>query len=109
MTYVLPRVELGATLAHEDVAWYDVLIWKALLLARCAGNEAEWASHIPENFLTPNRLPGEPPWLETVPPARFVAVRTDPSPVAEDRGLSVSVRDGQYKGIPMGENGLLAA
>ena len=30
--------------------------------------------------MIPRRLPGEPPWLWTVPPARFVAVRTDPTP-----------------------------
>ena len=40
MTYVLPGVELGAALAHEDVAWYDVLVWRLLLSAGCAGNEA---------------------------------------------------------------------
>ena len=37
-------------------------------------------THIPENFLTPRRFPGEWPWLRTVPPARFVAVLTEPSP-----------------------------
>ena len=42
MTYVLPGVELSAALAHEDVAWDDVLIWRLrfLLSAGCAGNEA---------------------------------------------------------------------
>ena len=35
----------------------------------------------PENFLIPNRFPGDPPWFLTVPPARFVAVLTDPRPV----------------------------
>lgn len=34
----------------------------------------------PENFLIPNRFPGDPPWFLTVPPARFVAVLTDPRP-----------------------------
>jgi len=33
---------------------------------------------VPENFLTPRRLPGDPPWLWTVPPALFVAVRIAP-------------------------------
>lgn len=33
----------------------------------------------PENFLRPRRLPGDPPWFRTVPPARLVAVRTEPS------------------------------
>lgn len=36
---------------------------------------------IPENFLTPSRLPGDPPWLDIVPPARLVAVRTAPTPI----------------------------
>ena len=35
----------------------------------------------PENFLIPNRFPGEPPWFLTVPPARLVAVLTDPRPL----------------------------
>ena len=38
-------------------------------------------AELPENFLIPNRFPGEPPWLRIVPPARLVAVRTWPSPV----------------------------
>ncbi len=33
---------------------------------------------IPENFFKPRRFPGEPPWLFTVPPARFVAFRIAP-------------------------------
>jgi hypothetical protein len=32
----------------------------------------------PENFFTPRRFPGEPPWLRTEPPARLVAVRMEP-------------------------------
>ena len=35
----------------------------------------------PENFFIPSRFPGEPPWFLTVPPARFVAVLTDPRPL----------------------------
>jgi hypothetical protein len=38
---------------------------------------------LPENFFSPRRFPGEPPWLRTVPPARFVAVRTDPGPESD--------------------------
>ena len=95
----MARVEDRPALAHEDVAWYDVLIWRFLLSARVCvergGVGTAETGHTPENFLTPSRFPGEPPWLETVPPARFVAVRTDPSPVAENRGLSVAVRGEQ--------------
>ena len=36
----------------------------------------------PENFLIPSRFPGDPPWFLTVPPARFVAVLTDPRPAS---------------------------
>ena len=50
-----------------------------------SGYEPAVAEHsvvnAPENFFTPKRLPGEPPWLLTEPPARFVAVRTLPRPV----------------------------
>lgn len=38
--------------------------------------------HGPENFFIPKRFPGDPPWFLTVPPARLVAVLTDPRPAS---------------------------
>ena len=47
--------------------------------ANYIGSFFDGEQRLPENFLTPKRLPGEPPWLWTVPPARFVAVRIAPN------------------------------
>jgi hypothetical protein len=49
----------------------------------------------PENFLIPNRFPGEPPWFLTVPPARFVAVLADPRPLF----LAESLQQGKYQSL----------
>jgi hypothetical protein len=50
-----------------------------MLVSRVQKNLEE-VNTLPENFFNPSRLPGEPPWLRTLPPARFVAVRTEPRP-----------------------------
>ena len=64
-TNILPGITYWSV-----IAWHRVIV--CLLWLKFQG--------APENFLTPNRFPGEPPWLWTVPPARFVAVRTEPTP-----------------------------
>ena len=53
----------------------------------------------PENFLIPNRFPGDPPWFLTVPPARLVAVLTDPRPGF----LAVSHGNERWTSHPTGE------
>ena len=58
--------------------------------------------------MIPNRLPGDPPWLWTVPPARFVAVRIDPTPVFNCQGV-VDVLEGSEIESPSREKGLLVA
>ena len=78
MAYMLARVELRSTLADNDVAWDDMLVCIASVSNRGLRVREDDG---PENFLIPNRFPGDPPWFLTVPPARFVAVLTDPRPV----------------------------
>lgn len=74
-TYMLSWMEYCAALSDDDVSGYNVLICggggQLEVVVRTIPNQ-------PENFLTPSRLPGDPPWLWTVPPARFVAARTAP-------------------------------
>ena len=57
-----------------------ITYWSASCLSANHGRRAE-GENGPENFLIPKRFPGDPPWFLTVPPARFVAVLTDPRPV----------------------------
>lgn len=75
---MLARVEDSTTLANEDVTGNHEFVCFVPALAPCVHARVAW--DVPENFFTPNRFPGDPPWLETVPPARFVAVRTEPKP-----------------------------
>lgn len=56
---------------------------------------------IPENFLRPKRFPGEPPWLWTVPPARFVAVRMAPDVLSD----GIYVLQEEKSNPPMKVNG----
>jgi hypothetical protein len=76
---MLARVELRSTLTNNDVPRNDMLVCAAWPFSKpvlpCK-NKVDG----PENFFIPNRFPGEPPWFLTVPPARFVAVLTDPRP-----------------------------
>ena len=85
-TYVLARVEQRATLPYNNVARYHVLVCVATRQGQLCVPQT--IGHTPENFLTPRRFPGEPPWLWTVPPARLVDVRIAP----EDSQHNVEAR-----------------
>lgn len=74
--YILAWVKKCSALSDYDVARYDRLVYNNMAL-----NDVRvlmWPCILPENFLTPRRFPGDPPWLCTVPPARFVAVLMEP-------------------------------
>jgi hypothetical protein len=60
-TYILTRMELGATLANDYIAGYHGLVWTNSLSTWPTGMHQ--LVNGPENFLRPKRLPGEPPWL----------------------------------------------
>ena len=75
--YVVSGMEEGAALADDDVARNYILVCARRSDVGYTGERV----YTPENFLIPKRFPGEPPWLRTLPPARFVAVRTAPRPV----------------------------
>ena len=55
--YVLPRVELRASLADNYVARDDILIWSG----QQGIQPLEKLRYVPENFFKPRRFPGEPP------------------------------------------------
>ena len=79
---MLARVELLSALTDNDLAGTHKLVCKSYM----ADGQETWSVaqtllDLPENFFRPSRLPGDPPWLCTVPPARLVAVRTAPKPV----------------------------
>jgi hypothetical protein len=76
---MLPGMKRGASLANNDVTRNDSLVCRRSVRVVRGQTSKE---HAPENFFKPRRLPGEPPWLRTVPPARFVAVRTAPVALA---------------------------
>ena len=126
-THVLAGVEDGPALADEDVSGDHVFVCggardtmrtacgvsssTAAATGRWGGGEGGSAD-APENFLTPSRLPGEPPWLLTVPPARFVAVLTLPRParghnVCHARRPRRAWREGAHS--PAGLNGAWSA
>lgn len=80
-TNMLSRVELGASLPNNDVSWNYKLVWRSNTALTVDFNYRRNSGSKPENFFTPRRFPGECPWLRTVPPARLVAVLTEPTPV----------------------------
>lgn len=83
-TYVLSWMENGTPLSNDDVSGNHILIWMEIAQPVVPDNAIPDS---PENFLTPKRLPGEPPWLRTVPPARLVAVRIAPKNKAKIRKI----------------------
>ena len=78
---MLAWVKLRSTLADNDVPWDYMLVCIVWSVNKPQSSSREVEDDRPENFLIPNRFPGDPPWFLTVPPARFVAVRIDPNPV----------------------------
>jgi hypothetical protein len=55
--HILTRMELGATLTNDDVTGHDGLVYNEASITTGVYH----LSNEPENFLTPSRLPGEPP------------------------------------------------
>ena len=79
---MLARVKLRSTLTNNDVPRNNMLVCMMRSVSGPVLSRENKEEDRPENFFIPNRFPGDPPWFLTVPPARFVAVLTDPRPLS---------------------------
>jgi hypothetical protein len=58
-TYVRTWVKNSPTLTHDNVAWFNELIWTRERDQRV--NKWQCGVNMPENIFNPRRFPGEPP------------------------------------------------
>ena len=79
---MLAWVKLCSTLADNDVPRDNMLVCVVWSVSKPRSSREKKEEHGPENFFIPKRFPGDPPWFLTVPPARLVAVLTDPRPAS---------------------------